>query len=77
MTADVSSPKESYGDFVDRLFKKVMNHMNWTKEKTSLWFRTKNPHLGGCTPDDLLSVRPRKLEGWINAMVDEHKRIER
>ncbi len=61
---------ESFGDLVDRVFKKVQAHMKWDEAKTSLWFRTENPNFGGCTPDDFLMRRPDKIERVIDALIE-------
>lgn len=61
---------ESYGDLVDRLFKKVRDHMGWDDAKTSLWFRTPNPYLGGSEPDDFIARRPAKAEKWIDSLIE-------
>lgn len=61
---------ESYGDLIDRLFHKVKNHMQWTEEKTNLWFRTDNPNLGGVSPDEFISRKPEKAEKWIDNLIE-------
>jgi hypothetical protein len=43
--------------------------MEWTEEKTNLWFRTENPNLGSMTPDDFMILRPAKFEKWVNNMI--------
>lgn len=38
------------------------------EEKAKLWWKTKNPHLGGMSPDYMLQVgREKKLLQWIEA----------
>jgi hypothetical protein len=56
---------------IDRLFKKVKNHMGWDDAKTALWFRTKNPLCGGIDPDDFIGRRPEKAERWIDSLIDD------
>lgn len=62
--------KESYGDYVARMFHKVKDHMGWSEEKTNLWFRTENPNIGGASPDDLMAARPAKFERWVNSLIE-------
>lgn len=56
-------------ELVRRLYYKVKKHMRWDDEKTLLWFRTKNPNLGGVTPDDFIARRPDKAEMIIDSMI--------
>jgi len=63
--------KESYGDFVSRMFNMVKTHMNWDDEKTNLWFRTENPLLGNIEPDDFMQRRPQKFEKWVKALISD------
>jgi len=64
---------ESLEDVVNRLVKKVQDHMEWDLEKTLLWFGTANPLLGNATPDDLiLKGREKKLEMFIDNCINEN-----
>lgn len=54
-----------------RIFEKVKKHMGWDDSKTTLWFTTDNPNLGGCAPAHLLALRPKKLEIFIDALINE------
>lgn len=47
------------------------------KEKVSLWFRTKNLNLGGCSPIQLIRYgRTKKLVEFINDALDSNKGIK-
>lgn len=49
------------------LFARVRKLMDWDAEKTSLWFRTPNPMLGGVTPDWMLEHdRAMRLRQFID-----------
>ena len=67
---------ENFGEIVDRLAHKIHDHMivtspGWDWDKTMLWFRTRNPLLGGITPDDMmLSGRHKKLEKFIDNCIE-------
>ena len=38
------------------LFDRVMKLMSWNEEKTSHWFATRNPLLGGVSPNEMLNA---------------------
>lgn len=55
------------------LTQKIMEALNWDLEKTLLWFNTRNPLLGGLTPDFILnSGREEKLIKFITISLDEN-----
>ena len=53
----------------DELFQKVKAHMNWSDEKTKIWFHTENPLFGDMKPYALLALRPEKAARLIEALI--------
>ena len=71
MTKQTELPaRDSFSDLVDRIFNAVQDHMNWDREKTLLWLRTKNPYLGRVTPDDFILRQPKRAEKFIMSMIE-------
>lgn len=57
------------------LVERVMDIMSWDREKTLMWFRSENPHLGGVSPDFMLVTgREEKLKNFIETAALENKR---
>lgn len=56
------------------LLQLVMDGMGWDKRKAQVWFNTKNPLLGGMTPNgyELLKGKDR-LEKWIREKIEENR----
>lgn len=56
-----------------RLFAIVDTKMNCGGKKTEIWFKTKNPDIGGITPIDYFNQNYEKCERWILATIEENK----
>lgn len=56
-----------------RLFAIVDTKMNWGGKKTEVWFKTKNPDIGGITPIDFFNQNYEKCERWILTTIEENK----
>jgi len=51
----------------------VLGFFDGDEEKTRLWFNSKNPHLGGTTPNFLIeNGRGDKVEQLIEALLNEN-----
>lgn len=64
--------EENIVTIYDRCFEKVMKHMKWSEDKTSLWFSSNNPLIGDCSPNIFIVRRPEKFEKWLDALIDEN-----
>lgn len=54
-------------------FDRISEHMGWGEEKTSIWFETENPLLGGVAPSYfLVTGRIPKLLKFINNLIEEN-----
>ena len=62
--------RESYGDWVARMFNKVQDHMLWDAKKTNDWFLARSPMLGGISPNDFLCDHPDKFEKWLDNLIE-------
>lgn len=64
---------DDVNEAIDRLHRKVSEHMNWDMDKTNLWFEVKNPLLGESSPNDMiLRGRIEKLEKFIDGLIEEN-----
>jgi hypothetical protein len=64
------------GKYMNRtdLLQLVMDVMKWDKQKAQLWFNTRNPLLGGVTPNSFeMFSGKNKLEKFIRSQLSENK----
>jgi hypothetical protein len=70
-TLNRNIPQELKLEFEDgELFHLVKNSQNWGTDKTRLWFTTKNPFLGGISPEEMIKFGMRdRLKKFITLHV--------
>lgn len=52
----------------DEIVRQVAELMGWTREKAELWYRTDNPHFGGCSPERMVEMgRGHKVQQFVDA----------
>lgn len=52
----------------------IAHHMKWDHARATLWMKSKNPHLGNVSPDEMIERdRVEKLYRFIETSIEEGK----